>query len=59
MAIAYYSPKKRYIQVTTSTDEAFIGQFVVLHVRSNFYIPSFYFVVRFSFSQGFSDYSSF
>ncbi|XP_063601843.1 CD109 antigen-like [Penaeus indicus] len=44
-AIAYYSPRKLYIGVETSSKEASVGEFVVFHVRSNFNMESFHYLI--------------
>ncbi|XP_063851279.1 CD109 antigen-like [Scylla paramamosain] len=44
-ALAHHNPGHRYIQVTTSTDEAHVGEFVVLHVRSNFHVHKFIYMI--------------
>ncbi|XP_076046263.1 CD109 antigen-like [Oratosquilla oratoria] len=44
-AVAYYSKKKLYIGVETSTKEASVGQFAVFHIRSNFNVKSFHYMI--------------
>ncbi|XP_047481542.1 CD109 antigen-like [Penaeus chinensis] len=44
-AIAYYSPRKLYIGVETSSKDASVGEFVVFHVRSNFNMESFHYLI--------------
>ncbi|XP_069938701.1 CD109 antigen [Cherax quadricarinatus] len=44
-AIAYYSSKKQYIGVETSSKEVTVGDFVVFHVRSNFNMDSFHYLI--------------
>ncbi|MPC34052.1 CD109 antigen [Portunus trituberculatus] len=43
--IAYYSPRKQYIGVETSSKGVTVGEFVVFHVRSNFNMESFIYLV--------------
>ncbi|KAK8389963.1 hypothetical protein O3P69_012881 [Scylla paramamosain] len=43
--IAYYSPKKQYIGVEMSSKGVTVGEFVVFHVRSNFNMDSFNYLV--------------
>ncbi|CAL4102803.1 unnamed protein product [Meganyctiphanes norvegica] len=44
-AIAYYSEKKKYIGIETSNKEVSVGEFGVFHVRSNFRMDSFHYLV--------------
>ncbi|XP_042213472.1 CD109 antigen-like [Homarus americanus] len=44
-AIAFYSSKKQYIGVETSSKGVTVGEFVVFHVRSNFNIDSFHYLI--------------
>ncbi|KAK3858623.1 hypothetical protein Pcinc_035182 [Petrolisthes cinctipes] len=43
--IAYYSPRKQYIGVEISSKGVTVGEFVVFHVRSNFNMESFNYLV--------------
>ncbi|KAK3859992.1 hypothetical protein Pcinc_033930 [Petrolisthes cinctipes] len=45
VAHTHYHPEKRFIQVTSSTDEANVGEFVILHVRTNFRLSEFVYMV--------------
>ena len=45
--ISYHSPKDRHLQIETSTFNAIPGQNIVLHVRNNFFITHFNYVVSF------------
>ncbi|XP_045132663.1 CD109 antigen-like [Portunus trituberculatus] len=40
-----HSPRNRHLQIETSTPDAAPGQFITLHVRNNFYMEYFNFVV--------------
>ncbi|XP_054721683.1 CD109 antigen-like [Uloborus diversus] len=44
-ALPQYSKKDRYLQVSTSTRRAKAGEYAVFHVRSNFYLKSFHYLV--------------
>nr|XP_045602144.1 CD109 antigen-like [Procambarus clarkii] len=50
----HHSPRDRHLQVETSTTDATPGEFIILHVRNNFRIEHFNFVVL---SQGVVIYS--
>ncbi|KAK7017961.1 hypothetical protein SK128_001867 [Halocaridina rubra] len=41
----YFSPGKRYLHLTSSTEEAKIGEFAVFHVRSNFPVHEFVYLI--------------
>ena len=45
IALPYYSEDGDFLQVTSSTREAQIGQYAVFHVRANFYMAQFHYVV--------------
>ncbi|XP_076069453.1 CD109 antigen-like [Oratosquilla oratoria] len=40
-----HTPSRRFLQVTSSTEDATIGQFVVFHVRSNFAMDKFHYLI--------------
>nr|XP_053644901.1 LOW QUALITY PROTEIN: CD109 antigen-like [Cherax quadricarinatus] len=42
---AHFHPEKRYIQVTSSTDEAKVGEFAIFHIRSNFPVQQFVYMI--------------
>ncbi|XP_064467422.1 CD109 antigen-like [Ornithodoros turicata] len=44
-AVAYYSPKRKYLQISTSTSTGLAGEYAVFHVRSNYYMRSFHYIV--------------
>ncbi|XP_069937698.1 uncharacterized protein [Cherax quadricarinatus] len=48
-AYAHFHPEKRYIQVTSSTDEAKVGEFAIFHIRSNFPVQQFVYMVSICF----------
>nr|BAR45625.1 macroglobulin complement-related 1 [Scolopendra japonica] len=43
--IGYYSYRRRYIHVYTSTNKPKMGDYLIFHVRNNFYMESFYFLI--------------
>lgn len=45
IAVAQLSPGKKYIQVTTSTTNGIAGEYAIFHVRTNFYIKFFHYLV--------------
>ncbi|XP_047485026.1 CD109 antigen-like isoform X1 [Penaeus chinensis] len=45
VSVAHHSPKGRHLQVTTSTRNPKVGEYVILHVRSNFYLEKFRYIL--------------
>ncbi|KAK4320554.1 hypothetical protein Pmani_008591 [Petrolisthes manimaculis] len=45
VGVAQHSPRHRHIQIETSTFDSSPGQFITLHVRNNFFIEYFNYVV--------------
>ncbi|XP_068245267.1 CD109 antigen-like isoform X1 [Palaemon carinicauda] len=45
MSVAHHSPRGRHLQVTTSTKNPKVGEYVILHVRSNFYLSKFRYIL--------------
>ncbi|KAF2362679.1 Alpha-macroglobulin complement component [Trinorchestia longiramus] len=41
MAVTHHSPGGRFLQISTSTRDPQVGEYIILHVRSNFYMESF------------------
>lgn len=42
---AYYSPTDHFIKVSTSTEDARVGEYLILHVQSNFNMEAFNYVI--------------
>lgn len=45
LMLAHESPNQKHIKVWSSTEKAKVGEYLVLHVQSNFYIESFNYLV--------------
>lgn len=45
-AIQYYSPAKKYISVNTKSADVEVGEFAVFHVKTNFILEKFQYMVR-------------
>ncbi|XP_060805697.1 CD109 antigen isoform X2 [Amyelois transitella] len=43
--VAHHSPTHQHIRISTSTTDARVGEYVIFHVQSNFYMESFNYVV--------------
>ncbi|KAG7158739.1 C-type lectin-like 8, partial [Homarus americanus] len=45
LGVVQHSPRDRHLQIETSTPDASPGEFITLHVRNNFYMEHFNYVV--------------
>lgn len=45
LLIAHHSPLNQHIKVSTSTIHPKVGEYIVFHIQSNFYMESFQYVV--------------
>ncbi|EEC04468.1 conserved hypothetical protein [Ixodes scapularis] len=45
LAVAQLSPGKKFIQISTSTSNGVAGEYAIFHVRTNFYIKFFHYLV--------------
>uniref|UniRef100_T1IN02 CD109 antigen n=1 Tax=Strigamia maritima TaxID=126957 RepID=T1IN02_STRMM len=45
VAVTYFSPDRRYMHVYTSTNNPKIGEYIIFHVRTNFYVKSFHYLI--------------
>ncbi|XP_047526413.1 CD109 antigen [Pieris napi] len=43
--VAHHSPNQHHIRVSTSTTNARVGEYIIFHVESNFYMETFSYVV--------------
>ncbi|XP_047030679.1 CD109 antigen [Helicoverpa zea] len=43
--VAHYSANNQHIRISTSTTDARVGEYIIFHVQSNFYMESFNYVV--------------
>lgn len=43
--VAHHSPSHRHLKISTSTTDARVGEYIIFHVQSNFYMESFNYVV--------------
>ncbi|XP_068620051.1 CD109 antigen [Battus philenor] len=43
--VAHYSPNNHHLRVATSTTDARVGEYIIFHVQSNFFMESFSYVV--------------
>lgn len=45
LMLSHHSPNNRHIKVSTSTHQAKVGEYIVLHVQTNFFIEAFNYVL--------------
>lgn len=45
LLMAHYSPNNHHIKITTSTKDAKVGEYIIFHVQSNFFMESFDYIV--------------
>ncbi|XP_050694367.1 pregnancy zone protein-like [Eriocheir sinensis] len=45
VTVAHHSPRGHHLQVTTSTRAPKVGEYVILHVRSNYYLDKFRYIL--------------
>ncbi|GBP50527.1 CD109 antigen [Eumeta japonica] len=43
--VAHYSPRNHHIRISTSTTDARVGEYIIFHVQSNFYMKLFNYLV--------------
>lgn len=43
--LAHHSPNNHHIKISTSTSDPRVGEFLIIHVQSNYYIESFNYIV--------------
>lgn len=41
LMLAHISPESKHIKVTTSTTEAKVGEYIIFHIRSNYYVEKY------------------
>lgn len=42
---AHYSPRNKHLKVETSSVQAKVGEFIIFHIRANYYIEKFNYLV--------------
>lgn len=45
LLLSHFSPQNQHIKITTSTQAPKVGEYIVFHIHSNFYMESFYYMV--------------
>ncbi|XP_055919076.1 CD109 antigen-like [Eupeodes corollae] len=45
LLITHHSPRNQFIGVTTSTEEPEVGEYIIFHIRTNFFLRSFNYLI--------------
>lgn len=45
LLMAHYSPRDQHIKVTTSTEEPKVGEYIIFHIRTNFFLEDFSYLI--------------
>ncbi|XP_015596122.1 CD109 antigen isoform X2 [Cephus cinctus] len=45
LLLAHESPSQKHIKVSTSTEKPKVGEYIILHVQTNFYIDTFNYII--------------
>ncbi|XP_055936007.1 CD109 antigen-like isoform X2 [Argiope bruennichi] len=45
LVYASYAPTRRHLQVTTSSRDVKVGEYLIVHVRADYYVEKFYYLV--------------
>lgn len=45
LMVSHYSPRNQHIKVSTSTDTPVVGEYIIFHIRTNFYLEDFNYLI--------------
>ncbi|XP_037809897.1 CD109 antigen [Lucilia sericata] len=45
LLVAHYSPRNQHIKVTTSTEKPVVGEYIIFHIRTNFFLEEFHYLI--------------
>ncbi|XP_016968593.1 CD109 antigen [Drosophila biarmipes] len=45
LLVSHYSPRNQHIKVTTSTEKPVVGEYIIFHIRTNFYLEEFNYLI--------------
>ncbi|XP_055916292.1 CD109 antigen [Eupeodes corollae] len=45
LLISYHSPRNQHIKVTTSTEDPTVGEYIIFHIRTNYYSNTFNYLI--------------
>lgn len=45
LLLSHFSPQNKHIKVYTSTEDAKVGEYIILHIQANFYMDNFHYIV--------------
>ncbi|XP_037927862.1 CD109 antigen [Teleopsis dalmanni] len=45
LLVSHYSPRNQHIKVSTSTESPTVGEYIIFHIRTNFYLEDFNYLI--------------
>ncbi|XP_034097633.1 CD109 antigen [Drosophila albomicans] len=45
LLVSHYSPRNQHIKITTSTEKPVVGEYIIFHIRTNFYLEEFNYLI--------------
>uniref|UniRef100_A0A1A9WXK7 Thioester-containing protein 6 n=1 Tax=Glossina brevipalpis TaxID=37001 RepID=A0A1A9WXK7_9MUSC len=45
LLVGHYSPRNQHIKVTTSTESPTVGEYIIFHIRTNFFLEEFSYLI--------------
>ncbi|XP_064537574.1 CD109 antigen [Drosophila montana] len=45
LLVSHYSPRNQHIKITTSTEQPVVGEYIIFHIRTNFYLEEFNYLI--------------
>ncbi|XP_002027253.2 CD109 antigen [Drosophila persimilis] len=45
LLVSHYSPRNQHIKITTSTEAPVVGEYIIFHIRTNFYLEEFNYLI--------------
>lgn len=45
LLVTHYSPRNQHIKITTSTEKPIVGDYIIFHIRTNFYLEEFNYLI--------------
>ncbi|XP_034475080.1 CD109 antigen [Drosophila innubila] len=45
LLVSHYSPRNQHIKITTSTEQPVVGEYIIFHIRTNFFLEEFNYLI--------------
>ncbi|XP_030384832.1 CD109 antigen [Scaptodrosophila lebanonensis] len=45
LLVSHYSPRNQHIKITTSTEKPVVGEYIIFHIRTNFFLEEFNYLI--------------